>query len=115
VTPYLSEEQIVSGTLAFALGTGRVIISTPYWYAQELLADGHGRLVPFDDPASLAQTILALKEDPEEYLRIRSRAYAKGRNMTWAVVGEAYWRLLSEVAANGALRSDEAVSGALAV
>jgi glycosyltransferase involved in cell wall biosynthesis len=115
VTPYLSEQQNVSGTLAFALGTGRVIISTPYWHAQELLADGHGRLVPFDDPASLAQTILALKEDPEEYLRIRSRAYAKGRNMTWAVVGEAYWSLLSEVAANGPLRSDEAVSGALAM
>jgi len=113
VTPYLSEQQIVSGTLAFALGTGRVIISTPYWHAQELLADGHGRLVPFDDPASLAQTILALKKDPEEYLRIRSRAYAKGRNMTWVVVGEAYWRLLSEVAANGPPRSAEAAPGVL--
>lgn len=100
VTPYLLEKQIVSGTLAFALGVGRVIISTPYWYAQELLADGHGRLVPFNDPEAIAQAILQLKNNPEDYLKIHNRAYAKGRTMTWPVVGEAYWRLFCDVAEN---------------
>jgi len=93
VTPYLSERQIVSGTLAFALGTGRAIISTPYWYAQELLAGGHGRLVPFNDPEAITQAIVDLNNRPQEHLRLRRSAYLKGRTMTWPTIGRAYWRL----------------------
>jgi len=97
VTPYLSEKQISSGTLAFALGTGRVIISTPYWCARELLAGNCGRLVPFNDPDGIAKTIFHLKQNPEEYRAIRSRAYTKGRSMTWSSAGRAYWRLFRDI------------------
>jgi len=93
VTPYLSEKQITSGTLAFALGTGRVIISTPYWCAKELLADGCGQLVPFNKAEAIAKAILYLKRNPEKYQEIRYRAYTKGRNMTWPSAGKAYWKL----------------------
>ncbi|RKY12341.1 MAG: hypothetical protein DRP65_01515 [Planctomycetota bacterium] len=96
VTPYLSEKQISSGTLAFALGTGRVVVSTPYWCAKELLADGCGRLVPFNDPEAIAKTILHLKQNPEEYRAIRSRAYTRGRDMTWSSAGRAYWGLFRD-------------------
>jgi len=96
VTPYLSEKQITSGTLAFALGTGRVIISTPYWYAKELLAEGCGRLVPFNDPKAIARTILHLKQNPEKYRAIRNLAYTRGRDMTWPSVGRAYWQLFCD-------------------
>lgn len=98
VTPYLSERQIVSGTLAFALGSGRAIVSTPYWYAQELLADGHGRLVPFRDPEAIAQAITGLMDAPEECQRMQRRAYLKGRTMTWPTVGKAYRQLFTAVA-----------------
>jgi len=97
VTPYLSEKQIVSGTLAYALGTGRAVISTPYWYAQELLADGHGILVPFGDSQAIAENILGLIRDPREHIALCERAYNKGRQMTWPVIGRAYWDLFSTV------------------
>ena len=117
VTPYLSEKQIVSGTLAFALGTGRAVISTPYWYAQELLADGHGRLVPFNDPAGIARTIIDLTNSPEEYQRMRRRAYTKGRTMTWPTVGQTYRQLFATVAAEAreTSRLPSRVSSALAI
>ena len=90
VTPYLNREQITSGTLAYALGLGKAIVSTPYWYAEELLADGRGELVPFGDTGALAQSVSELLGNPERYGRLRRRAYAYSRAMTWPRVAERY-------------------------
>jgi len=95
-TPYLYAQQLTSGTLAFALGSGKAIISTPYWYAEELLADGRGRLVPFGDSQAIADNILELLRNPREYQAMRKRAYAFGRKMTWPRVGARYWKLFNE-------------------
>lgn len=90
VTPYLKEEQIVSGTLAYALGAGKAVISTPNWYAQELLAGGRGRLFPFRDSEALARHVIDLLDHPDELLAVRGRAYAYGRQMIWSHVGGQY-------------------------
>lgn len=90
VTPYLNPEQITSGTLAYALGAGKAVVSTPYWYAEELLADGRGVLTPFRDPAALAAAVNALLDDPQARNAMRKRAYQHGRAMTWASVAQRY-------------------------
>lgn len=92
VTPYLHREQLTSGTLAFAVGAGKAVVSTPYWAAQELLAQGRGKLVRFGDSKDLSQSILEILSDDSLLLRIRKRAYEYGRSMTWPKVGQAYWR-----------------------
>ncbi|HET6429927.1 MAG TPA: glycosyltransferase family 4 protein [Phycisphaerae bacterium] len=97
VTPYLGEAQIVSGTLAYALGTGNAIISTPYWYARELLADGRGRLVPFKDPGAIAEQLVDLLDNDLERDAIRKRAYQHSRDMIWEVVGQSYLDVFEEV------------------
>lgn len=97
VTPYLSREQLTSGTLAFAVGTGKAVVSTPYWAATELLDDGRGRLVPFGDSDRLAQDVIAILEDNTLYYSLRRQAYEYGRLRTWPKVGQAYWKLFSEV------------------
>ena len=83
VTPYLSERQIVSGTLAYAFGAGKAVVSTPYWHAAELLADGRGVLVPFADPAAIAREVRALLRDEPHRLALRHAAHRCGREMTW--------------------------------
>uniref|UniRef100_A0A7C4CE67 Glycosyltransferase n=1 Tax=candidate division WOR-3 bacterium TaxID=2052148 RepID=A0A7C4CE67_UNCW3 len=90
VTPYLNPAQIVSGTLAYALGTGKAVVSTPYWYAEEMLADGRGRLVPFRDPAALAETVTELFANEAERHGMRKRAYSFGRQMIWKEVARLY-------------------------
>ena len=90
VTPYLNEAQIVSGTLAYALGAGKAVVSTPYWHAQEMLADGRGRLVPFKDNKALAQAINDLLDHPEERLAIRRAAYEYCRPMEMKQMGRRY-------------------------
>ncbi|MEH3106264.1 MAG: glycosyltransferase family 4 protein [Sphingomonas fennica] len=100
VTPYLNEAQITSGTLSYAVALGRAVVSTPYWHARELLADGIGRLVPFGDSDALAATIGGLLDDPAELDAIRQRAYAEGRGMTWDKLAQAYLA----IAANAMLR-----------
>jgi glycosyltransferase involved in cell wall biosynthesis len=90
VTPYPNEAQIISGTLAYALGMGKAVISTPYWHAQELLADDRGRLVPFRDPIALAREVIDLLDHPDELLAIQQRAYTYGRKMIWSDVGRRY-------------------------
>jgi glycosyltransferase involved in cell wall biosynthesis len=98
VTPYLNRQQLTSGTLAFAVGSGRAVVSTPYWAAQELLAGGRGRIVDdFRDPLQMAKAINEILANPALAMAMRVRAYRYGRSITWPRVGRAYWRLFQEV------------------
>jgi len=90
VTPYLKPEQITSGTLAYAVGSGKAVISTPYWYARELLADGRGILVPWRDPAAIAREVIGLLGDDAKRLELCRRAEAHGRHMSWPAVANGY-------------------------
>ena len=90
ITPYKQEAQVVSGTLAIALGAGKAIISTPYWHAKELLADKRGVIVPFESPNSIAEAVLALLENDAERHAIRKRAYLHSRGTTWPRTARAY-------------------------
>jgi len=92
ITPYLNPEQITSGTLAYALGAGKAVISTPYAYARELLADGRGILVPWRDPSAIATEIVSLLDDPEKRMNLRRRAAEHGRAMLWPAVAHSYLR-----------------------
>ncbi|MCK5113952.1 MAG: glycosyltransferase family 4 protein [Phycisphaerae bacterium] len=96
VTPYLNEAQITSGTLAYAMGTGKAVISTPYWHATELLADGRGKLVPFHDSDAISNEINALLDNENELNTIRKRAYNHGREMIWSTVANSYIKLFKE-------------------
>lgn len=95
VTPYSNKQQLTSGTLAFAVGTGKAVVSTPYWAAEELLADGRGRLINFKDPEDLADTIIDIIKDDTQFHSLRRKAYDYGRDITWPVIGKKYWKLLS--------------------
>ncbi|MFP4144039.1 MAG: glycosyltransferase [Phycisphaeraceae bacterium] len=97
VTPYLNEAQITSGTLAYALGTGKATVSTPYWHAQEMLDDGRGLLVPFKDPGALADGINYLFDHETERHAIRKRAYQYTRSMRWQEVAGQYLELFEAV------------------
>ena len=90
VTPYLKQEQITSGTLAYAVGSGKAVISTPYLYATELLADGRGILVPWKDPAAIAREVIGLLGDDAKRLAMCERAAAQGREMVWPAVAQRY-------------------------
>ena len=97
VTPYLSREQLTSGTLAFAVGTGKAVVSTPYWAAEELLADGRGKLVRFGDSEQLAAEVIDILGNDSSFYTLRRRAYDYGRSRTWPKIGRAYWNLFSQV------------------
>ena len=90
ITPYRQEAQIVSGTLAIALGAGKAIISTPYWHAKELLAEKRGVLVPFENPEAISKAVLALLENDAERHAMRKRAYLHSRGTTWPKTAKAY-------------------------
>ena len=90
ITPYHNEAQIASGTLAYTLGAGKAVISTPYWYAQEILSDGRGVLVPFRDPAAVADQVINLLDNEAERHAMRKRAYMFGRAMIWSEVAKRY-------------------------
>lgn len=90
VTPYLHEAQITSGTLSYAVALGKPVVSTPYWHASELLADGIGKLVPFADSDALAGAIAELLDDPAHLATIRRRAWDIGRGMLWPRLAESY-------------------------
>jgi glycosyltransferase involved in cell wall biosynthesis len=90
ITPYRNAEQITSGTLSFALGAGKAVVSTPYAYARELLADDRGVLVPWNDPSAIAFEIVGLLDDPQRRMRLRRRAAAHGRAMLWPAVARTY-------------------------
>ncbi len=97
LTPYLAEEQIVSGTLAYALGAGKAVVSTPYWYACEMLADDRGRLVPFANPEAIAQEVNDLLDHEIEQQAMRKRAYLHTRPFVWREVARSYIDVFHEV------------------
>jgi len=92
ITPYLDEAQITSGTLAYTLGAGKAVISTPYWYAEEMLADERGALVPFSDPRALAEQVIDLLGNESKRHAMRKRAYLFGRDMVWTQVARRYMK-----------------------
>jgi glycosyltransferase involved in cell wall biosynthesis len=90
VTPYLNEAQMTSGTLAYSFGLGKPVVSTPYWHAQELLADGRGVLVPFGDAGAIGREIAGLLTDDARRENMRKRAYSSSRSMTWERTAQRY-------------------------
>src|SRR5271165_2917996 len=97
ITPYRHEAQVVSGTLAYALGAGKAIISTPYWHAIELLDDRRGALVPFQNPGAIAQKTVELLDTPAIRHAMRKRAYLFAREMVWKRVAKGYMESFSRV------------------
>ncbi len=97
ITPYVGRNQISSGTLVYALGTGKAIISTPYLHAEEALADGRGLLCKFRSPSSIAECINRLIEDTELRFSLERKAYAYSRNFTWPKVAEKYVKLFNHL------------------
>src|SRR5690606_10212133 len=83
ITPYLNEAQITSGTLSYAVGAGAAVISTPYWHAQELLADNRGKLFDFKDAEHLANIVNDLFEDEVKLQTMKSNAYNYGLHLRW--------------------------------
>lgn len=90
LTPYLNAAQITSGTLAYTLGAGKAIISTPYWYAEEILANERGVLIPFHNPEKLAEAVIDLLDNEAQRDAMRKRAYMFGRTMIWSQVAQRY-------------------------
>jgi glycosyltransferase involved in cell wall biosynthesis len=87
VTPYLDPNQITSGTLAYALGAGKAIVSTPYLHAKEVLESGRGILVPFRDSAAVATAVNSVLGDPQRKRQLEARAYEYGKEMAWPAIG----------------------------
>jgi glycosyltransferase involved in cell wall biosynthesis len=94
-TPYLNEAQLTSGTLSFAVGAGKAVVSTPYWAALELLAEGRGKLVDFGDSEQMSDAIVEILGDDPLFYSLRRRAYDYGRLRTWPKMGQAYWKLFT--------------------
>ncbi|WP_165231167.1 glycosyltransferase family 4 protein [Aquisphaera insulae] len=90
ITPYLNVAQITSGTLAYAFGCGKAVVSTPYWHAEELLAEGRGVLVPFADPEAISTEIRNLLRDDTRRHAMRKKGYMLGREMIWSQVSHQY-------------------------
>ncbi len=95
VTPYLNREQLTSGTLSFAVGTGKAVVSTPYWAAMELLAKGRGKLVKFGDSKQMTEAIVEILQDDSLFYSLRRKAYDYGRTRTWPKIAQTYWKLFS--------------------
>jgi glycosyltransferase involved in cell wall biosynthesis len=100
ITPYLNEAQITSGTLSYAVGVGSAVISTPYWHASELLADGRGRLFNFNDSDELSTIFMELLDHPEALKDLRKKAYDYGRTITWPKSGGKYVTLAKKILAS---------------
>jgi glycosyltransferase involved in cell wall biosynthesis len=101
ITPYLNEAQITSGTLSYAIGVGSAVISTPYWHAAELLAEGRGKFFNFNDSDNLTSTITELLDKPEGLRELKRKAYEYGRKITWPKTGEKYVLLAKNILSEG--------------
>ncbi|MEK7256026.1 MAG: glycosyltransferase family 4 protein, partial [Bacteroidota bacterium] len=97
LTPYVNEAQITSGTLAYAIGAGAAIVSTPFWHAQELLAEDRGQLFDFRHSEQLAQIVTDLFNQPEKLETMRSQAAAYGKKLKWNLIGKQYLHLFQQV------------------
>jgi glycosyltransferase involved in cell wall biosynthesis len=113
VTPYRSKEQIVSGALTFAVAAGCPVVSTPYFYAEDLLGSGAGMLVPFDDSQAMATAISELLEAPDELAAMRAESARIGSSLSWHSVGEVTLDTLAEAIAAGKPRPAERAPGSL--
>jgi polysaccharide biosynthesis protein PslF len=105
VTPYLDPKQITSGTLAYALGAGRAIVSTNYLHAKEALADGRGILVDPKDPRQLAESVSSLLGHPDRRLSLELRSYSYAKNMTWPKAGQRWLELMRRIVSRSGYRS----------
>ncbi|HEV8535490.1 MAG TPA: glycosyltransferase family 4 protein [Candidatus Limnocylindria bacterium] len=112
VTPYLDLNQITSGTLAYALGAGKAIVSTRYLHAAEALADGRGLLVGVRDSDGLARAVLAILDDPSLKHELETRAYEYGKEMAWPNVGRRVLALTREVLESAPAALERAHEGA---
>ena len=97
VTPYLNPNQIVSGTLAYAVAAGKPVLSTPYIHAQEMLDEGRGVLTPFNDPEQMAQNLERMVSDTAGRAEMARRAWEFGRSTTWEATAEKYWQVYSHL------------------
>jgi len=111
ITPYLNEAQITSGTLAYVFGAGKAVVSTPYWHAQELLADGRGILVPFRNPQAIAEGVCQFLEDPALLEKTRRNAYKMGRDMVWPAVARRYLKSFQHARADRRAAPRQAFAG----
>ena len=105
VTPYLNREQITSGTLAYAVGAGKPVVSTNYWHAEELLADGRGVLVDVRDSEGLSKAILEILDNPDRMREMRASAYEYSRQMVWPEVGRQYVNTFREAMSAARVRA----------
>ncbi|MBU1084443.1 MAG: glycosyltransferase family 4 protein [Candidatus Omnitrophica bacterium] len=97
VVPYLTREQITSGTLCYAAGAGKAVISTPSWAAEELLADGRGIIVPFENSEAIADAVDSLMRDPKTLKKMQRKAHQYGRHMVWKDVAREYVKVFDEI------------------
>ena len=97
ITPYINEAQITSGTLSYAIGVGSAVVSTPYWHAEELLADGRGMLFNFNDSDELSTILMELFDNPDLLKNIRKKAYDYGRTITWPKTGVKYIEVAGKI------------------
>ena len=110
ITPYLNEAQITSGTLAYAFGAGKAVVSTPYWHAAELLAEDRGVLVPFGDAPAMAREVTALLRDDTRRHAMRKNAYRLGRDMVWSNTAQLYMRSFEQARLQGAAPSRKSLA-----
>jgi glycosyltransferase involved in cell wall biosynthesis len=110
ITPYLNEAQITSGALAYTFGAGKVVVSTPYWHAAELLAEDRGVLVPFGDAPAIAREVIGLLRDDTRRHAIRKNAYKLGREMVWSNVARLYMRSFEFSQIEGTARSRKSLA-----
>lgn len=104
VTPYPDQAQMTSGTLAYSFGLGKAVVSTPYWHAQELLADDHGVFVPFADAPAMSAALVGLLTDKTKRNALRQRAYAKSRSMVWSQAAQRYLGVFRQSVAARAIK-----------
>ncbi|MGB6607084.1 MAG: glycosyltransferase, partial [Atribacterota bacterium] len=97
ITPYLDPQQSASGALAYAIGAGKICISTPYLYAKEVLAEGRGIIVPFRNSQAIADAVIDICKNPQKKLRMENKTYKFGRLMTWYNVALQHLELFDEV------------------